>query len=59
MSVESCNQDVKKTIIFDTLHLVIDESPKYCLDKIKPIFNNLVKNYRYFINSIDTCIKLI
>jgi hypothetical protein len=53
-----CSTD-KKPIIFDTLHLATDERANYCLDKIRSTFNDLVKNYPNFMNSIDACKNLL
>ena len=52
-----CTTD-KKPIILDTLNLATDERANYCLDKMRSTFNDLVKNYPKFMNSIDACKNL-
>lgn len=52
-----CTTD-KQPIILDTLNLATDERANYCLDKMRSIFNDLVKNYPNFLNCIDACKNL-
>lgn len=48
----------KQPIILDTLNLATDEKSTYCLDKMRLIFNDLVKKYPNFVNCIDACKNL-